>query len=545
MGMPGFTAGASLYRTSRQYSSSAVPAQAGEVILQQALVSRLPASISVPCVGPNCPSPLPQVGQVDGFPAVPGTSCAQLCIQKYTQALGNCSYNCKLAYPSAGQNTQYQNCLTGCETAYGYSASSSCWSIQDCNGRCVNIFSNAQNCGRCGHICPANAICTSGSCHCGSGRTLCRLGGVEICVNLNIDANNCGSCGRVCATGYCCGGRCVDVGTDLNNCGSCGHVCPPGPANSHSTCVNGTCGFACNAGFTLCNNACVALNSDANNCGSCGHVCPHPINSQSTSCINATCDFTCNPGFTKCGQGCSNLSNDASNCGACSVKCGHNEKCCSGRCTNIETKNNCGDCNNACSHNLMCIERQCQCSPGLTFCSDDPSRGNDGIGGCVDLQTDPRFCGYCDVWCGRGQVCVNGTCKHSCAPFTDCGSGICKDTQTDPENCGKCGVLCPPFHQCVNGQCTCSTPCGTDGADCCNPAVSVCQNGQCVCALGQEACGGGCCPQGTCCDDKTCLLSSDDTCCKRGDGSSCIHPDVCCPDGISCAGSLQSCPQRH
>src|SRR5215475_12564555 len=121
MGMPGFTAGASLYRTSRQYSSSAVPAQAGEVILQQALVSRLPASISVPCVGPNCPSPLPQVGQVDGFPAVPGTNCAQLCIQKYTQALGNCSYNCKLAYPSAGQYTQYQNCLTGCETAYGYS----------------------------------------------------------------------------------------------------------------------------------------------------------------------------------------------------------------------------------------------------------------------------------------------------------------------------------------------------------------------------------------------------------------------------------------
>src|SRR5262245_9181199 len=257
MNTPGFTAGASLYKTSGQYSTSAAPTQAGEVIPQQALVSRSPMIAAVPCVGPNCPPQIPFVGQGGGIGATPGADCAQLCIQQYTDAFGRCSHACKLAYPSPGQNTQYLNCLTGCETQYGYSVSSSCWSMRNCNGRCVNTFSNTLNCGRCGHACPPNAVCTSGFCHCPPGRTLCSIGGVEICVNLSIDANNCGKCGLVCATGRCCGGRCVDVGTDPNNCASCGHVCPQGPPNSHTTCVNGICGFTCDSGLTLCNNACV------------------------------------------------------------------------------------------------------------------------------------------------------------------------------------------------------------------------------------------------------------------------------------------------
>jgi hypothetical protein len=534
MSTPGFTAGASLYKTSGRYSTSAAPAQAGEVIQQQAFLSRTsflsrsPVIVSVPCVGPNCPSQLPQVGQGDGFPAVPGTSCAQLCIQQYSEALGNCGSNCNVY--SKG-STPYQNCLTECETQYGYSVSSSCWTIQNCNGRCVNIFSNTLNCGRCGHACPANAVCSSGFCHCPSGRTLCRLGGSEICANLSIDANNCGSCGNVCATGYCCGGHCVNVGTDPNNCGSCGNVCPQ-PPNSLSTCVNRTCDFTCNSGFDRCGNVCVDRSSDPNNCGDCFQVCPMPLNSQSTSCVHGTCDLTCNPDFTKCGQGCFDLRSDQYHCGECSKMCAHNEGCCKSQCTDLTRNPNCGSCNNVCESNKICVadpqpgglvRGYCDCPPGTTWCGDPSIEG--GVG-CYNLQTDPLRCGSCYEWCDRGQVCANGTCKHTCDPFTDCGSGICKDVNTDPENCGQCGTVCDANEACTNGRCGCIIPCGNA---CCNPLSQVCENGQCVCKQqGFESCGEGCCYSNTCCDGKVCMTSTDDQCCNKGDGSFCIGGGTAC-----------------
>ncbi len=535
---PGFTAWASLYRTYGHYSNSAVSVASYDFMLQQTLVPQAATLVSLPCVGPNCPPN--QTGPGDGVGAVPGTDCAQLCSQQYSDAFGKCLHNCQLTYPSPGQYTQYLDCIYGCESING--SSSSCWMVRNCNGRCVNTSSDTLNCGTCGHTCPAFGICTSGFCHCTLGRALCKLGGSEICADLNIDAHNCGRCGLICRTGHCCGGRCVNVGTDPNNCASCGHVCPPGPSNSHPTCTKGNCGFACNSGFTLCNGACVDLNSNPSNCGSCGHVCPLPPKAQSASCVNGTCDFTCPPGLAKCANGCFDLSSDASACGACSHMCGVNEGCCNGQCTALGTNSHC-DCNTVCRAIETCTPVtyeggakgwQCQCtSPGFRWCSpvDDP---NLIVTGCFDLQNDPAHCGFCDNPCARGQKCVNGSCKHSCDPFKDCGSGICKDVNTDPENCGQCGASCGPFQGCINGKCSCITPCG---AICC-PEGRVCQNGQCVCAPGLESCGSFCCAQGACCDDKQCMVSADDTCCGKGDGSSCSG--VCCDDG-SCAYSEEFC----
>lgn len=33
-----------------------------------------------------------------------------------------------------------------------------------CNGTCTNTNDDSQNCGKCGNVCPANAVCISGVC---------------------------------------------------------------------------------------------------------------------------------------------------------------------------------------------------------------------------------------------------------------------------------------------------------------------------------------------------------------------------------------------
>ena len=64
-----------------------------------------------------------------------------------------------------------------------------------------------------------------------------------------------GSCGIACDTGYTnCNGKCVNEQTDANNCGSCGNVCSSG------TCSNGVC---MSSGFSA--RACISDNSIGNN----------------------------------------------------------------------------------------------------------------------------------------------------------------------------------------------------------------------------------------------------------------------------------------
>jgi hypothetical protein len=124
-----------------------------------------------------------------------------------------------------------------------------------------------------------------------SGLTDC--GG--LCVNLTTDALNCGTCGLECAYGEVCGdglcqsscavglrycnGVCVDTASDPSNCGFCGNPCA-----GFSACLAGTCrqttverpgsGLDCAArGLTDCGGVCVDLLTDDVNCGACGNRC--------------------------------------------------------------------------------------------------------------------------------------------------------------------------------------------------------------------------------------------------------------------------------
>jgi len=91
------------------------------------------------------------------------------------------------------------------------SCSNACSASDDCcEGLCVDLNNDEENCGVCGNSCPANVpgeTCSgSGSCEClpGSG-TSCE-GNVNSpdccptygCVDLQTDAVNCGACGHMC-----------------------------------------------------------------------------------------------------------------------------------------------------------------------------------------------------------------------------------------------------------------------------------------------------------------------------------------------------------
>lgn len=118
------------------------------------------------------------------------------------------------------------------------------------------------------------------------------------CVGSQTDPNNCGTCGHVCpASNACVNGVCTCTGslTDPNNCGACGHVCP-GASNATATCSNGVCGLVCNPGYTSCGGQCVDTQTDSANCGSCGYDCS--TEGAAFSCHGGICG--CGPGLVGC-----------------------------------------------------------------------------------------------------------------------------------------------------------------------------------------------------------------------------------------------------
>ncbi len=70
-----------------------------------------------------------------------------------------------------------------------------------CDGSCVWLVNDPENCGACGVACPSNKNCTYGVCECPIGATEC----ADTCVDLRTDPQNCGACGASCdASGMPC-----------------------------------------------------------------------------------------------------------------------------------------------------------------------------------------------------------------------------------------------------------------------------------------------------------------------------------------------------
>ncbi|MEM1414756.1 MAG: MXAN_6577-like cysteine-rich protein [Myxococcota bacterium] len=169
---------------------------------------------------------------------------------------------------------------------------------------CVDFDSNPFFCGDCETACEEGEVCSGGVCGvvCDTGLTDCD----GACVDLATNANNCGACGDACpavpgGTALCaesqCGGLCdegffdcnldagradsdgceAELALDIDNCGACGVSCDVD--NAAGTCSEGACEIvACDAGFadcdTMVSTGCEAeTDTDPMNCGACGTVC--------------------------------------------------------------------------------------------------------------------------------------------------------------------------------------------------------------------------------------------------------------------------------
>ena len=362
----------------------------------------------------------------------------------------------------------------------------------DCNGDpadgCeVNTGTSADHCGACGARCivpNGSAACAAGVCrvgNCNTGFADCNGRVTDGCETpVNFDADNCGRCGNVCPTpsagsrvcraGTCVIGSCqsgtedcdmnagngceTQVLTDLNNCGACGRRCPT-PPNAVPSCTGGVCGILrCNAGWADCDgqlsNGCETNITLPANCGRCGNACSFA--NAGATCNAGVCALgACNAGFGNCdGQasnGCeTSLTANVSNCGACGNVCsgpsGSMVSCTAGACVSgcPTGQSNCGG----------------VCRPTGASCTSAGSGGCATTGTIVCAGTGtacnavPRTSGACTS--PSGGVC-NGSGACVCASGQSVCNGACVDLQTSASNCGACGRVCATNAACVSGVC--------------------------------------------------------------------------------------------
>lgn len=195
-----------------------------------------------------------------------------------------------------------------------------------------------------------------------------------------------------------CGATCVDLRNSNEHCGTCDHACA-----AEETCIAGECQPECSCGGLACGGQCVDNRSDPSNCGTCGTVCTSP-----SVCADGACVAACPPGTTACGGACAYLDHSVDHCGACDTPCANLEVCAASACT----LNPCAFGDRFCD--CMCVppsEANCAdcgdvCDTGFTCC---PRLWTEGYI-CVDLMSNPEYCGTCSTMCPAGNNCVDGTC---------------------------------------------------------------------------------------------------------------------------------------
>ncbi len=202
----------------------------------------------------------------------------------------------------------------------------------------------------------------------------------------------------------------------------------------------------------------------------------------------------CQRGWACCSGGCRDLGSDADHCGVCGEGCAAGETCDTGQCVGGTG----GTCDPPCTGGLDCCARQ-----------------------CVDMDTNPQFCGACGAQCNDEEECIAGTCTDPgalCDPVCEnpeeCCDGACTNTRTDPLHCGSCETPCPAGQACVSDTCT-------------------------------ECLGGPCAASETCCDDECIDISRDENNCGGcgndcESGLDCVDGECSC-DGVACGDGEGCC----
>jgi Stigma-specific protein, Stig1 len=351
---------------------------------------------------------------------------------------------------------------------------------------------------KCGTTCCAKgASCvvttTSKRCVCPTHQVACN----GVCLSLATNHQNCGKCGHACLSNQaCCSGKCTNLQTSVSSCGKCGHACQRGAFVAAVACQSGKCKIvSCDSGHADCDGTfstgCETDTTTASNCGTCGKTCS--VQNGTAGCSAGTCVIAgCTSPFQNCdGQfssGCNiDTSTDVQNCGGCGMSCG--------------TVNN---------GTAGCTAGTCviaSCTGSFRDCDGQFSNGCE-----TDTNTSVQHCGGCGMSCGavnHGTAgCTAGTCViASCdGTFRDCdgqfNTGCEVDTSTDAHNCGGCGMTCNTGYACVASQC--KTSCAGD-SDCTSTFYCNTGNNTCVpkqlsgspCASGNQ-CQSGMCSGGHC-----------------------------------------------
>ncbi|MER2565381.1 MAG: EGF domain-containing protein [Myxococcaceae bacterium] len=404
--------------------------------------------------------------------------------------------------------------------------------LTSCNGRCLDLTAELENCGACGRTCGQGEVCNRGRCAvlpddctqmpmgCGSGfycdpvskkcMTGCRLT-ADCPMGASCSSGTCS-----CPTGqHACGQTCVpDDAT--SSCGTRCSVCAQ-PANSTSTCSGGACGFTCATGYAQSGTTCVDIDECSTNNGGC---------SASATCTNTpgarTC--ACNAGFSGDGVTCTDINECATNNGGCANEAtctntpGARTCACNGgytgdglTCADI---NECATNNGGCSTNGTCANtpgsRTCTCATGFT---------GDGLT-CADINE----CLANNGGCSMSATCTNTPGTRTCA----CNSGFMGDgvTCADVDECATNNGGCAAQATCANtvGSRTCTCNSGYQGTGVTCVDVNECLSGNGGCA----ATGGVCTnTQGS----RTCACATGFT----GDGFTCADVDECATNNGGCA----------
>lgn len=147
----------------------------------------------------------------------------------------------------------------------------------DLENGCETNITTVENCGACGKACKATEACIEKRCVCDPTKTNCCENDQVVCdgacVALKSNPDNCGECGHKCPGAPVDGGdgnvqvTCVQ--------GKCGYACEPGYADCNQDLSDGCESW---------------LRFDANNCGACGNACAPGQPCVEGACATEPCD---------------------------------------------------------------------------------------------------------------------------------------------------------------------------------------------------------------------------------------------------------------
>lgn len=200
------------------------------------------------CGGPGC-EPCVVANATAG--CTPGKCSVLACNPGYDDCNQAAADGCETSTQTSHENCGScgKPCATS-EVCNSGKCSSTCGSLTNCSGSCVNTASDEQHCGDCTTKCSPQESCVGGTCTCVAGTTTC-------------------------------GGSCVDTKTSKQHCNTCNSPCTD-PANGSAVCNNGVCAYICSAGYTLCGSQCFNTTTDSNHCGTCNKPCE-------SNCAGAAC----------------------------------------------------------------------------------------------------------------------------------------------------------------------------------------------------------------------------------------------------------------